>query len=69
VVDRAGRVLVEPVHPAVVIHPVAFLITDGSHRWGALDRHGRPLIPPTHPSRMGVSDEIDRLLSDSRPVL
>ncbi len=69
VVDRAGRVLVEPVHPAVVIHPVAFLITDNSHRWGALDRRGRPLIPPTHPSRMGVSDEIDRLLSDSRPVL
>ncbi|HWB36304.1 MAG TPA: WG repeat-containing protein, partial [Rugosimonospora sp.] len=69
VVDRAGRVLVEPVHPAVVIHPVAFLITDGTHRWGALDRRGRPLIPPTHPSRMGVSDEIDRLLSDARPVL
>jgi hypothetical protein len=69
VVDRAGRVLVEPVHPAVVIHPVAFLITDGTHRWGALDRRGRMLIPPTHPSRMGVSDEIDRLLSDARPVL
>jgi tetratricopeptide (TPR) repeat protein len=69
VVDRAGRVLVEPVHPALVIHPVAFLVTDGTHRWGALDRHGRRLIEPTHPSRMGVSDEIDRLLSDARPVL
>jgi tetratricopeptide (TPR) repeat protein len=69
VVDRAGRVLVEPAHPALVIHPVAFLITDGAHRWGALDRRGRLLIPPSHPSRMGVSDEIDRLLSDARPIL
>jgi hypothetical protein len=69
VVDRAGRVLVEPAYPALVIHPVAFLITDGSHRWGALDRRGRLLITPSHPSRMGVADEIDRLLSDARPML
>jgi hypothetical protein len=69
VVDRAGRVLVEPVHPALVIHPVAFLITDGAHRWGALDRHGRVIIRPSHPSRMAVTEEIDRLLADTRPML
>jgi hypothetical protein len=69
VVDRAGRVLVEPVHPALVIHPVAFLITDGAHRWGALDRRGRMLISPSHPSRMAVTEEIDRLLVDARPML
>jgi tetratricopeptide (TPR) repeat protein len=69
VVDRTGRVLVEPTHPALVIHPVAFLITDNARRWGALDRRGRLLIAPSHPSRMGVSDEIDRLLSDARPIL
>jgi hypothetical protein len=69
VVDRSGRVLVEPVHPALVIHPVAFLITDGAHRWGALDRHGRVIIRPSHPSRMAVTEEIDRLLADTRPML
>jgi len=69
VVDRAGRVLVEPVYPALVIHPVAFLITDGAHRWGALDRRGRMLIEPSHPSRMAVTEEIDRLLVDARPML
>jgi hypothetical protein len=69
VVDRTGRVLVEPVHPALVIHPVAFLITDTAHRWGALDRHGRVIIRPSHPSRMAVTEEIDRLLADTRPML
>ena len=69
VVDRSGRVIVEPVHPALVIHPVAFLITDGAHRWGALDRHGRVIIRPSHPSRMAVTEEIDRLLADTRPML
>ena len=69
VVDRSGRVLVEPVHPALVIHPVAFLITDGSQRWGALDRHGRLIIRPSHPTRMAVTEEIDRLLADTRPML
>jgi Flp pilus assembly protein TadD len=69
VVDRTGRVLVEPVYPALVIHPVAFLITDGAQRWGALDRHGRMLITPSHPSRMAVTEEIDRLLADTRPML
>jgi tetratricopeptide (TPR) repeat protein len=69
VVDRAGRVLVPPVHPVLVIHPVAFLIVDGSQRWGALDRHGRPLIDPTFPSRGAVTDELDRLMVDTRPML
>lgn len=69
VVDRAGRVLVEPAHPALVIHPVAFLVTDTAHRWGALDRHGRVIIRPSHPSRMAVTEEIDRLLADTRPML
>jgi hypothetical protein len=52
-----------------VIHPVAFLITDTAHRWGALDRHGRVIIRPSHPSRMAVTEEIDRLLADTRPML
>jgi tetratricopeptide (TPR) repeat protein len=69
VVDRSGRVLVEPSFPALVIHPVAFLVTDGSGRWGALDRRGRVLIAPSHPSRMAVTEEIDRLLADTRPML
>lgn len=50
VVDHTGTVLVPPVHAGVVIHPVAFLVTDGQ-RWGALDRRGRPLVDPVHPSR------------------
>jgi tetratricopeptide (TPR) repeat protein len=69
VVDRTGRVLVAPVHPAVVIHPVAFLINSPAGRWGALDRRGQPLIDPTLPSRMAVMEEIDRLLADTKPVL
>jgi tetratricopeptide (TPR) repeat protein len=69
VVDRSGRLIVPPVHPVLVIHPVAFLVVDGSGRWGALDRHGRPLIEPTFASRTGVTDEIDRLLADTRPML
>jgi hypothetical protein len=69
VVDRTGRVVVEPGYPALVIHPVAFLVTDVAHRWGALDRHGRVIIRPSHPSRMAVTEEIDRLLADTRPML
>jgi tetratricopeptide (TPR) repeat protein len=69
IVDRHGRVLVAPAHPILVIHPVAFLFADATQRWGALDRHGRALIPPTYPSRNTVSDELDRLLADTRPVL
>ncbi|SCG80959.1 WG containing repeat-containing protein [Micromonospora rifamycinica] len=69
VVDRAGTMLVRPVHPALVIHPVAFLVGDGMDHWGALDRRGEPLIRPVHPDRDGVLAEIDRLLADTHPVL
>ena len=69
VVDRTGKLIVPPAHPALVIHPVAFLIGDGSGRWGALDRQGEPLIDVVHASRIDVIDEIDRLLADTTPVL
>ncbi|GAB3150263.1 WG repeat-containing protein [Micromonospora sonneratiae] len=69
VVDRSGRIVVPPAHPALVIHPVAFLIGDGTGRWGALDRRGEELIDVTHASRADVMDEIDRLLADTKPVL
>ncbi|AVT41854.1 hypothetical protein C6W10_26935 [Plantactinospora sp. BB1] len=69
VVDRSGQVLVAPAHPALVIHPVAFLIGNGTGQWGALDRRGEPLIDPVHPSRNDVMEEIDRLLADTKPVL
>ncbi|HKE66475.1 MAG TPA: WG repeat-containing protein [Micromonosporaceae bacterium] len=69
VVDRSGRTVVDPAFQSLVIHPVAFLITDDSRRWGALDRKGRILIDPTHPSRVSVTLEIERLLADARPVL
>ncbi len=69
VVDRSGRTLVDPTFVSLVIHPVAFLMTDDDGRWGALDRKGRILIDPTHPSRVSVTMEIDRLLADARPVL
>jgi tetratricopeptide (TPR) repeat protein len=69
VVDRAGKVIVPPRHPAIVIHPVAFLVAGPSGQWGALDRGGEPLIDPVHPSRAVVIDEIDRLLADTKPVL
>jgi hypothetical protein len=69
VVDRNGRLVVPPIHPALVIHPVAFLFADPARRWGALDRRGRPLLEAVFPSRTDVTDEIDRLLSDARPIL
>ncbi|HEX6967709.1 MAG TPA: WG repeat-containing protein [Micromonosporaceae bacterium] len=69
VVDRNGKVIVPPAHPALVIHPVAFLIGDGTGRWGALDRRGDPLIDAVHRSRTHVLDEIERLLADTTPVL
>ncbi|MEE6260499.1 WG repeat-containing protein [Plantactinospora sonchi] len=69
VVDKSGQVIVPPAHPAMVIHPVAFLIGDGAGRWGALDRRGEPLIDVLHPSRSDVIEEIDRLLADTKPVL
>jgi tetratricopeptide (TPR) repeat protein len=69
VVDRTGQVIVPPAHPAVVIHPVAFLVAGPDGRWGALDRKGRRLIDPELPSRAAVMDEVDRLLADTKPVL
>ncbi|MEU1603441.1 WG repeat-containing protein [Micromonospora matsumotoense] len=69
VLDRTGAVLVRPVHPALVIHPVAFLVGDGMSHWGALDRRGEPLIAPVHPDWDAVVAEIDRLLADAHPVL
>ncbi|MFC7548340.1 WG repeat-containing protein [Plantactinospora sp. GCM10030261] len=69
VVNRDGRVIVPPRYPALVIHPVAFLVGTGAGRWGALDRRGEPLVDPVHPSRAAVTEEIDRLLADTEPVL
>jgi tetratricopeptide (TPR) repeat protein len=69
VVDRSGRVIVPPIYQTLMIHPVAFLVADDAHRWGALDRRGRTVIDPSFPGRMDVIDEIDRLLSDTRPVM
>jgi tetratricopeptide (TPR) repeat protein len=69
VVDHTGQILVPPVHAALVIHPVAFLIADPVEGWGALDRRGRLLVEPRHQSRVGVSEELDRLLADTKPIL
>ncbi|WP_348650063.1 WG repeat-containing protein, partial [Solwaraspora sp. WMMA2080] len=69
VVDRSGRMVVPPVHPAMAIHPVAFLVAAPNGHWGALDRRGEPLIDPVLPSRADVMDEIDRLLADTKPLL
>ncbi|MFV2111013.1 WG repeat-containing protein [Micromonospora sp. LOL_025] len=69
VVNRAGKVLVAPTYPALVVHPVAFLVGDGTGRWGALDRRGEPLIEPVHRDRDEVVAEIERLLVDTSPVL
>jgi hypothetical protein len=57
------------VHAALVIHPVAFLIGDRNGRWGALDRRGDPLIDVSHSSEAEVTQAIDHLLADTRPVL
>lgn len=69
VVNRAGRIVVAPTFPVLVIHPVAFLVCDDRQRWGALDRRGRPLLDPTFPSRTTLVEEIDRLMADTRPML
>jgi tetratricopeptide (TPR) repeat protein len=69
VIDRNGRVLVPLAYPTLVIHPVAFLYTDPNHRWGALGRDGSPLIDPKHASRQSVTDELEQLLADTRPLL
>jgi tetratricopeptide (TPR) repeat protein len=69
VVDRAGRMIVPPVHNSLMIHPVAFLVADDAQRWGALDRRGRVVIQIAFNSRTAVTEEIDRLLADIRPVM
>jgi tetratricopeptide (TPR) repeat protein len=69
VVDRTGQLLVAPVHAALVIHPVAFLIADRQGHWGALDRNGDPLIDFVHANERYVTEAIERLLVDTRPVL
>jgi tetratricopeptide (TPR) repeat protein len=68
-VDRTGQLIVAPVHAALVIHPVAFLIADRNGHWGALDRNGEPLIDFVHASEKYVTEAIERLLVDTRPVL
>jgi tetratricopeptide (TPR) repeat protein len=69
VIDRTGRVLVPLAYPTVVIHPVAFLFTDANQRWGAIARNGQPLVNPVHPSRKSLTDELEQLLADTRPIL
>ncbi len=69
VVDRTGRVVVPPVHPALVVHPVAYLVATPAGRWGALDRQGRPLIEPTQLDQARVLAEIEQLLTDAVPLL
>jgi hypothetical protein len=69
VIDRTGRVLVPLAYPTVVIHPVAFLFTDPNHRWGAIGRNGQALINPIHASRKSLTDELEQLLADTRPML
>jgi hypothetical protein len=69
VIDRTGRVIVPLAYPTLVIHPVAFLFTDPGHHWGAIARDGSPLVSPTHASRQSVSNELEQLLADTRPML
>ncbi|MFD0517352.1 hypothetical protein [Paractinoplanes durhamensis] len=69
VVDRNGQLIVEPVHPGLVIHPVAFLIADQYGLWGALNRKGEMLIEQKYKEQADVLEELDRLLADGRPVL
>jgi tetratricopeptide (TPR) repeat protein len=69
VIDRTGRVLVPLAYPTIVIHPVAFLFTDANHRWGAIGRNGQALINATHPSRRSVTDALEQMLADTRPIL
>jgi hypothetical protein len=47
----------------------ALAFTDPNHRWGAIGRDGQPLVAPAHASRQAVANEIEQLLSDTRPML
>nr|WP_239096924.1 WG repeat-containing protein [Micromonospora phaseoli] len=69
VVDRTGQVIVAPAHPALLIHPVAFLATNSAGNWGALDRRGAGLIDPMFQHPAAVVTEIEGLLTDANPVL
>jgi hypothetical protein len=69
VVDRSGQLIVAPEHTAVVIHPVAFLVGDRFGLWGALDRSGSTIVELKYKEQSDVLDELDRLLTDGRPVL
>ena len=69
VIDRHGQLIVPPAHAAVLIHPSAFLIADKFGLWGALDRSGATLVEMKYPDRAEVIDEIDALMTESRPVL
>jgi hypothetical protein len=69
VIDRQGQLIVPPAHAALVIHPSAFLIADKFGLWGALDRSGATLVEMKYRERADVVDEIDKLVTDSRPVL
>jgi tetratricopeptide (TPR) repeat protein len=69
VIDRQGQLIVPPAHAAVVIHPSAFLIADKYGLWGALDRSGATLVEMKYKDRADVLDEIDKLITGSRPVL
>ncbi|MGX6601743.1 WG repeat-containing protein [Micromonosporaceae bacterium Da 78-11] len=69
VLDRTGQLVVAPVHAAVVIHPTAFLTADQYGLWGALDRDGEPLVGMKYQDRADVLDEIEKLRTDTRPVL
>ncbi|MBG6138224.1 WG repeat-containing protein [Longispora fulva] len=69
VVDRTGRVLIQPAYRGLVIHPVAYLIVSAEHRWGALDRRGDEIIEPVFASRAEVIEHVERMMSTARPVL
>ncbi|MFF5292569.1 WG repeat-containing protein [Paractinoplanes globisporus] len=69
VVDRGGQVIVPAEHAAVVIHPVAFLVGDQFGLWGALDRKGKPLVELKYKEQAEVVEQIERRLTDGRPVL
>ncbi|WP_433726457.1 WG repeat-containing protein [Actinoplanes sp. CA-051413] len=69
VVDRTGQLRVAPVHARLLIHPMAFIVGDRDGRWGALDRDGDPVLEVTRDRPADVVDEIERLLSGTRPVL
>ena len=69
VVDRAGHLLVQPVHAALLIHPAAFLVADRFGLWGALNRQGESMVELKFRERDDVLEEIDKLIKDTRPVL